>query len=190
MADAHVNPLDRLDPELALRPGDIDPHVVLLLWCLRKTFYPLLWTGLSVGVIVLGDVDALGRELEGLDTPQAMLSSLLSPFGIIVLAFGLRILVGFTGLLAAYPLTLGRGKHHYAGNSLSRWFHLWWDRLYQARAYRALRQTWSVRQHAHRRLGVAARIYRTCELILSWANAVLLVAFVVIVGLVAGPATG
>lgn len=190
MADTQANPLDRLDPELALRHGDFDAHVVLFLWCVRKSFYPLLWLGLAVSVIAFGDVDAVTREIESLDNPQAMLSSLLSPFGVIVVAFGIRIIASWLGLAAAYPLTLSARRSPYEAVRISRWFHLWRDRLYQARAYRSLRQTWAVRQRAYHRLDVAGRVYRILELTLIWANIVFLIGFVIVAGAVAGESVG
>lgn len=190
MKDATANPLERLDPGLALRPGDFDAQAVLFLWCVRKSFYPLLWIGFSVAVIAFGDIDAVSTEIESLDTPQAMLSGLLSPFGLIVVAFGVRIVGGLLGLAAAYPLTLSTRKHHYTGNRLVSGFHLLWDRLYQARAYRALRQTWAVRERAHNRLDVTSRIYRVCEFILNWANWVLLFVMFVVIAVFATPSAG
>lgn len=182
MVDTKANLLDRIDPEQALRPGNIDANLVLLLWCVRKSFYPLLWVGLSIAIIALGDIDAVGREFESLDSPQAIVSNLLSPFGIIVLAFGLRILGGFAGLAAAYPLTLSTRHHHYTGNRIAGWFRLWWDRLYQARAYRSLRQTWVVRDRAHQRLEATGRIYRICLIVLMWANVVFLITLFIVIG--------
>lgn len=176
----------RIDPEIAIRAGRPDAHVVLVLWCVRKSFYPLLWTGLSVALVALGDLEAVGREVEALETPQALVSGLLSPFGIVALAIGLRIVGGFAGLVAAYPLTLGTQRRDYPGNRVARWFRVLWDRVYQARAYKALRQTWAVREHARQRLSTPARYYRTCETALVWANWVLLVGFFVVMVVFAG----
>lgn len=35
--------VEDLDPAVALRRGRFDPAAVLILWCLHKAFYPLLW---------------------------------------------------------------------------------------------------------------------------------------------------
>lgn len=187
MARTEANPLDRLDPDLALRPGDLDAHVVLVLWLLRKTLFPLLWLGLAVATVAYGDVDALDAELGVLESPGAMLTALLSPLGLIVLAFGVRIISSFAALLAAFPLTLrSRPQHYTTGNRVARRFHLWRDRLYQARAYRSLRQTWSVRDRARARLENSSGLYRSLEVGLTWANWVLLVAALVVTTVVAG----
>lgn len=185
MADTKANPLDRLDPELAMRPGEFDAHAVLFLWCVRKSFYPILWLGLGVALLALGDIEAVSREIETLDSPQAMLSGILSPFGPIIVAFVIRIAGSLLGLAAAFPLTLTTRRSHYDGGSIPRWFHLWRDRLYQARAYRSLRQTWAVRARAHARLDVPDRIYRVVEFTLIWANIVLLISMFVVIFVVA-----
>lgn len=181
-----AGPLDRLDPELALRPGSMDAHLVLFLWCLRKTFIPLLLLGLSVAIVAYGDVDSLQGELNGFDDPKVLVSKLLSPLGVLVLAVGLRIVVNFAALGAAFPLAMRSRSHHYdTGNRVARRFHLWRDRLYLARAYRALRLTWAVRDKAHQRLGDGDRVYRICELSLIWANWVLVVGLFVVMWTVA-----
>lgn len=187
MADTQSNPLDRIDPSLALRQGEFDAQAVLLLWCIRKAFYPMLWLGFGVAFIAYGNVESLGQELEGFDSPEALLGNLLSPLGVLVLAFMIRVLVNWVALGAAYPLTLSTQHTDYVkGNRLARGFHLWWDRLYQARAYRALRLTWAVRQEAYARLDLSAGFYRICEFVINWANVVLLIALFVVIGVVAG----
>lgn len=190
MADPKTNPLDRLDPELSLRPGTFDANAVLALWCVRKSFFPTFWLGLSVAYIALGDPDRISSELD-LTSPKAMFSALLSPLGVIVAAFGIRIISNWVALAAAFPLTLTTRRHHYeSGNRVSRGFHLLWDRLYMARAYRSLRQTWGVRERAHSRLAPNDRFYTLLELALRWANIVLLIAMFVVLGAVTENAAG
>lgn len=190
MARTEANPLDRLDPDLALRPGDVDAHLVLILWLVRKSLFPLLWLGILVATVAYGDVDALEAELDVFDSPEAMLAGLLSPLGLIVLALGVRILSNFAALWAAFPLTLrSRPQHYTVGNRVARKFHLWRDRLYQARAYRSLRLTWSVRDRAHSRLEVFSRIYRALEFGLLWANWVFLISMFIVIVVVAGGET-
>lgn len=184
-----TNPLDRLDPNLALRPGDWDARAVLGLWVLRKSFFPLVWLGLSIAFIAFGDPDALAAEIEVFDSPQAMVSAILSPLGVVVAAFVIRIASSLLALAAAFPLTLSTRHFDYAeGNRLTRFFHLWWDRLYQARAYRSLRWTWSVRVTAHRRLGEEGRAYEVLEFILLWANIVFFIVLLVVLVWVGGQA--
>jgi hypothetical protein len=120
-----------------------------------------------------------------------MASALLSPPGLIVVAFGIRIISNWVALAAAFPLTLTTQRHHYeSGNRVSRWFHLLWDRLYLARAYRSLRQTWGVREKAHSRLAPGVRIYTLLERVLRRANIVLFVAMLIALAVVADNAAG
>lgn len=51
MNDPQANPLDRLNPGRALLDGEFDAQTVLLLWCVRKTFFPLIWLGSSVAFL-------------------------------------------------------------------------------------------------------------------------------------------
>lgn len=110
-----------------------------------------------------------------------MLGDLSSPLGILVVAIGLRFVSNFVALGAAYKLTVGpRHPHPLRVNRMARTFHVFKDRLYQARAYRALRQTYAVREEAHARLDLSGRIFRICGVTLNWANIVLFIAFVVV----------
>lgn len=185
MAVSRANPLDRLDPELSLRPGEFDAQAVLFLWCIRKSFYPTIWLGLSVAFIGFGDVDTLAANIETFDSPQAMVGAILSPLGVLVAALVIRIVGSWLALAAAYPLTRGTTRDHYRqGNRMTRWFHFWRDRLYQARAYRSLRLTWGVRKVAYDRLDDAGRFYRVCEFVLVWANIVLFITLFIVIGIV------
>jgi hypothetical protein len=125
-----VESLEKLDPSLALRDGTRDPRIVLGLWCLRKSFFPLIWLGLGVAVIVIGDIQDLESGLPSFDNPGELLSNLLSPFGILVLAIGVRIGSNFLALAAAFPLTLRTRTVDYGtGRKTTLWFRVWWDRV-------------------------------------------------------------
>lgn len=190
MARIDTNVLDELDPDLALRPGIFDAHAVLFLWLVRKSFFPTIWLGLSIATIAYGDLESLDQQLAAFDSPQNMVSSLLSPLGVLVFAVGVRIVANLVALGAAYPLTLRARPHHYqTGTRVSRRFHLWWDRLYQARAYRSLRLTYSVRERARSRLEASGRIYRIAEFVLSWANLVFFIAMFIVLATVVEPQT-
>ena len=43
---------DRLDPNDVLRDGQFDSAALLVLWCARKAFLPLLWIGLIMAVVL------------------------------------------------------------------------------------------------------------------------------------------
>lgn len=172
----------QIDPSLALREGTGDPRIVLGLWCLRKTFFPLIWLGLVVAVVALGDLESLDSRMPSFDSPGEMLSNLLSPFGVLVLAFGVRIVASVLGLVAAFPLTL-RTKHadYLTGWNGTAWFRVWFDRWRLAGAYRSLRWTWAVRNLARQRLGDSARPFEICLVVLRWASFLLVVGLVVVI---------
>lgn len=189
MRDPNANLLDRLDPNLALRPGDFDAQAVLFTWCVRKSFFPTLWLGVSVALVGFGDLESVEQSLETFDNPAAMASAVLSPLGVLVAAVAIRVVNNWVALGAAYPLTSGASREQYReSNRVTRWFHFWRDRLYRARAYRSLRLTWRVRKVAYERLDVSARVFRTCEFVLSWANVVLLITMFVVLGFVGAEA--
>ena len=81
-----------------LGDGTFDATALLVLWCIRKAFFPLLLIGLSAAVVLGQDSASLGeslqRELEGLDTPGDLVSTLLSPFAGVIVAIVLRLAVG------------------------------------------------------------------------------------------------
>ena len=181
-AQMAVDSLDQIDPGLALREGLGDPKIVLGLWCLRKAFFPLLWLGLAVAVLALGDLETLDSSMPSFDNPGELLSNLLSPFGLIVLAFGVRIGANLLGLAVSFPLTLRtRPSDYKTGWNVTAWLRVWWDRWRLAGAYRSLRWTWAVRNLARQRLGDSAKPFRICELVLRWASVLLTLSFFVIV---------
>lgn len=102
--------VERLDPGLALRSGAFDPAAVLVLWYLRKSFYPLLWLGLIAatiagradGIVAVGGVSA---HLSSFDSVGEIIRALLSPLAIVIFAIGLRFLVAGLAFVLAYPLT-------------------------------------------------------------------------------------
>lgn len=183
MADTKANPLDRLDPERALRPGTADATVLLLLWVARKAFFPLIWLGLSIAAIGFGNVEEIGAQLSVLDDPGAAMGALLSPLGGLVLAVGVRLLANLGALAAAFPLTSWTRSHEYTfGWRFNRWFRSWWDRIYLARAYRSLRWTAVVRGLAYSRLGDRGQAIRVVEITMFWTGIVFFLAFIVVVG--------
>lgn len=173
-----------LDPSLALREGRTDAIVLLVLWCLRRAFLPLLFLGLAGAAIVLvlirrEDVLSVTDRLGEIDGVGDYVAALLSPFAGVVAAFLLRILVGIGAFAAAFPLSLRRTSHHYPDRRRTgRAFRLWWDRIYLTRAYRALRWTWVVRREAARRAGRAGSVLLACDPVLRWVSVVALVVFI------------
>lgn len=173
----------------AIRPGSavrgkVDARFLLILWCARRAFFPLLWFGLAVasGALLLVrnvDADEMTAEIELLSSQGDLFGAILSPFAGIALAFFWRIGVAFVAFLAAYPLARGHRLIRTADQSaLSYYFRTWWDRLFLTRAYRAVRWTWAVRVEA---VALAPRMGRTsnlCALILRWLGWVLFVLWI------------
>ena len=174
-----------VDPSLALREGRTDAIVLLVLWCLRRAFLPVLFLGLAGAAIVLvlirsEDVLSVTDGLDQLDGVGDYVAALVSPFAGVVASFLLRILVGIGAFLAAFPLSLQRTSHHYPDRRRTgRIFRLWRDRICLTRAYRALRWTWVVRREAARRAGRTGSVLLACDPVLRWIS---IIAFVVFIG--------
>lgn len=170
---------DRLSPELALRPGRFDSMALWVVWCLRRSFMPLLWIGLISAAAVgqLAQVDS-----EQLRTPAELFDALLSPLAGVVLALGARVGATVLALVLAYPLARDAAP---PDGENRRWravrVGLWADRLYLTRAFRQLRWTRPVRDLAAQRLGDVGRRLKRIDLALHVANPVLLVALVLVV---------
>ncbi len=177
--------VEELDPAVALRPGKFDPAAVLVLWCLRKAFYPLLWLGL-IFATTSGRIDEVNEAggaaayVTSFDSVGGFIAALLSPLAIIILAFGLRLAVAGIAFALAYPLTTWNEPADYAhGRKRQSRIRLWSDRWYLTRAYRALRWTWAVRHVAVSRLDRLGRRLETCGPIMRWASVVLAIAYIV-----------
>ncbi len=183
MSESLPEPGPPFDPSWAIR-DDFDATVVLLLWCLRKSFFPMFWLGVSFATVffavVNNDPEAATEGVDSLSSPGDLFGALLSPMALVAVAFAIRIGVGFFALAAAYPLSAAAARHDYAGvGRLGQFTRTWFDRLHLSRGYRSLRWTWKVRAEAARRLGRRGAILSTCSVILRWAGIALFVLFLV-----------
>lgn len=192
MPDDTATPAATFDPSSAIR-SDTDATLVLALWCLRKSFFPMLWLGLSFATIVLvlinHETQTATERLASLDSPDEYLRALVSPMALVVLALAIRISVGFLALAAAYPLTASASLYEYPdagrlGHVTRRWF----DKLYITRGYRSLRWTWTVRNEAARQIGRRGEILSTCSRVMRWSAIVLFIVYLAIL-VAAGAAT-
>lgn len=154
-------------PDQALRPGRFDPLALIIAGLIRGTF-PLLFV---VGLIYMWL--SFGPKVETvppLTSPMQAVRALLSPFGVLAIAFLLRLATGIAALLLAYPL----GRHTTGSvigpDIFKRPFRIWNDRLHLVRAYRSLRWTSPVTTLAIQRLGRTGYI-------LSWAGTIMTIAF-------------
>ena len=149
--------------------SDIGATIVLLLWCSRMAFLPLLWLGMPFATIYFAiarrDVLELESQALSLDTPGEFVGALLSPHSIEAIAFIVRIAVGLLALVAAYPLSRSTEPHdHQDVRTMTRHIRMWRDRLDLSRAFRSLRWMWIVRNAAVQRLGRrGARLAGTAE---------------------------
>ena len=179
---------ERLNPSDVLRDGELDSGALLVLWCARKSFFPLLWIGLIVAVLATQDVSSLGneiqQEIESIDTPGEFFATLVSPFAGILIAFVVRLVVGGLAFLLAYPLTRWNRSSDYArGGKAGSYLRMWWDRVYMTRSFRSLRWSWAVRQEAADRLGRSGQILELLNPILTWANAILFGILIAVIAL-------
>jgi hypothetical protein len=155
--------IEAFDPTRLLKPGNADPLVLQILWCVRKAFYPMLWLGL---VMVL----LSGRNLvdvSELDTIPEILGAFFSPFAGVVVAVVIRALVGFLGVIAAYPFS---HPDFAKGIAYRNRLRQWQDRYQQTVAFADLRWTWAAREVSIERLGDTGRVLSWCDPILRWLN--------------------
>ncbi len=138
-------------------PDDVMAHSrrdavwVLVLWVLRRSFWPLLILGFAYAWLA-GEVTPVA--LVRLDDPFRFVGALFTPLAGIAAAIGVRVVVDLVALVVAYPRTrwviedrVRRDGH--ARGPVRRWV----DRLYMTAAYRELRSTWTVRGRAATHLG-------------------------------------
>jgi hypothetical protein len=155
--------IEAFDPARLLKPGNADPLVLQILWCVRKAFYPMLWVGL---LMVLRS----GRKLvdvSELDTMPEIVEALFTPFAGVAVAVLIRVLVGFLGVIGAYPFSRTDFATEIAYRNRLR---QWQDRYQQTVAFADLRWTWAVREVAIERLGDTGRVLSWCDPILRWLN--------------------
>ena len=184
---------DSFEPSSAIR-SDFDATTILLLWCIRKAFFPLLWLGMSFATISFAiagqDVLELESQATSLDTPSEYAGALLSPLALVAIAFIMRIAVGFLALAAAYPLSKSTKPHdHQDVRRITQHVRVWRDRLYLSRAFRSLRWTWIVRNAAVQRLGRRGSRLAMCNPVLRWAGIALFIIFLVVFFIALGTST-
>jgi hypothetical protein len=88
-------------PALALRPGRFDSTALWMVWLLRRSIPPLLWSGL-ISAAIVGQLEQASAEQ--LQTPAEIVDALLSPLAGVVLAVGARVGASVLALALAYPL--------------------------------------------------------------------------------------
>ncbi len=139
----------RIRPEQALRPGRPDARNLLIVWYMRKSFFPLLLLGTIGALTTKGTTEAQIDWTE----PGKLLAELLSPIAGLILAVVVRFTSSQVALLLAYPLASAHEEPLAPRTSFGSGIGRWFDRLHVARAYRSLRWTHHVRQEALHRFG-------------------------------------
>jgi hypothetical protein len=153
-------------PEAVLREGWPDSLAILVLRLFRVLSGLLIVTGF----VVAAAAGALTPEgVRDLQSPLTILHALLTPLAVLALGIVLRFVVSWIALLLALALA----DNHYlaVADQISRW-HGWNDRFQIARAYRALRWTWAVRDEATERVGTVGRILAVTERVVFWFTVV------------------
>jgi len=184
---------DGFDPSAAIT-SDFDATIVLLLWCIRKSFFPLLWLGLSFATIYFAiarrDLLELEEQAASLSSPGEYLGALLSPLALVAIALIVRISVGILALAAAYPLSRSTTpRDHQDVRRMTQHIRVWRDRLYLSRAFRSLRWTWIVRNAAVQRLGRRGARLAMCNPALRWSGIALFITFMVVFFVALGAST-
>lgn len=136
-----------IHPAQALRPGDTDARNLLIVWCIRRSSYPLLFLGLigtyattgARGTVEWGDPGVVARELA-------------SPIAGLMLAVVVRVVASQAGLVMAFWLARERDRHLDPRTGINRRLAKALDLRQASKSFRALRWTHHVRQEALRRV--------------------------------------
>ncbi|MGJ7441858.1 hypothetical protein [Aquipuribacter sp. MA13-6] len=165
-------------PDDVMAPTRMDAVTILVLWGLRRAFYPLLLVGLAFAWIA-GEVTPVA--LVRLENPLQLVAALATPLAGIAVALTVRLLVGLLALAAAFPRTrwvseeeAERDAAGHRRGPVRRWV----DRVYMTAAYRELRSTWTVRGRATSQLGRSGRWLTGLNVLLWGVTAAAAVAFV------------
>lgn len=151
-----------------LQDGKRDARFLLTLWFVKKTFWPLVIIGITMGIVTHTIKDG---KVE-LTDPGSVITSLFSPLAALVLAVIVRISVDVLAGFAAYPVVherlreLSALKRGYApANILDTW------RI--VKGVKTLRWTHHVRKNAATRLqkdfvarGVLDRVFDLVTIVL------------------------
>jgi hypothetical protein len=155
--------------------GRIDAGVVLTLRAVRRLWVPALMLGLA-WLIGTGDITTV--RAEDLDSVGELLAAVLSPLAGLAIAFGVRILTGALGFLAAAPRARAElvADHERRAAIVARVS----DLVFLTGALRSLRFTAAARDVAAGRLGAAGRVALVVDRVETWLVPVSSVVFVLV----------
>jgi hypothetical protein len=163
--------------------GPLDATAVMASWCLRRSFYPLLWSGIAIALVVGGTRELDVRELE---SPSELTAALFSPLVGLALAIVVRLLAGAVSWAAAWALVTSRARS-VGLPGLGLRTEPWRDRALLARSYAAWRWTSPVRRVAVERGRAVGSALQLLDRVLVVANPVLLVGSILAIALWAPP---
>jgi hypothetical protein len=175
----HIDPgstggIETIAPEAALRPGSFDPFALLVVWCARKSFYGILWLGLTI-VALTGKLNDVSIDID------ALASDLRSPLAVVWLAVAVRVGAAGAGLALAYRIARQhQGNYSYRAGP-SGWIDVGFDGWQLTRSLCSFRWTYPVRAAAIGRLGSAGVRLRVLGSVVNVLNNVLLAVLVVVV---------
>jgi hypothetical protein len=132
-----------------LQDGSRDAKILLALWFLRRTFWPLFLLGLIGGLLAIDVSNADGAA----SSARATVSRLLSPLVGSAAAIFLKLTVSYLAMIASYPIqaehrrALGQKKYGY-------FFSRFLDTWQVLKGLSSLRWTHHVRQEAASRIDI------------------------------------
>lgn len=176
------------DPRMLVR-GRGDAYFLAVIWAVRKAFFPTLLLGVIVAglyfIVIDRDSADFIDQLNELTDSGNLLSALLSPFIIIVVALAGRLSVGFIALGGAVPLALAASPADQSGGiRLSRFIRTWWNRWKTAQAIRALRWTWPVRNEVLDRIDGRRTMWQWWDIVMIVLDIVLFIGMWVVLTIV------
>ena len=173
----------RIQPAAALQPGEADARRLLHLWFVRKSFYWILFLGVTIG----GIAAAARHQTQEIDLGDP--GKLTGSFVLVLVAFVLRFVVNWIALGLAFPLALAHEPSLSPRENFGARIGIFFDRLHVARSFRSLRWTHHVRQVAQHRLGDEGRRLGRLDPIFDVVNITMgVISFVALV--VAGSVAG
>jgi len=157
-----------IHPAQALRSGRTDARNLLIIWCIRRSSYPLLFVGLIGAYSTTG-----GSGSVEWDDPGVVARELASPIAGLLLAVVARVVASQTGLVMAFWLARERDRHLTPRTGINRRLARALDLRQASKSFRALRWTHHVRQEALSRVAPTGGWWRQIDTTFDIATIVL-----------------
>jgi hypothetical protein len=158
----------------SLGDGPLDSYVILILRCLRRLSYVLIWIGLSIAVLLGTRVADLAGTL---NSPAKILAAMKTPFVVAAVGLALRLLaIGLAFIVAVPPAIRSFRAYRPPTRFRTDWYDIW----YLSRAFVSLRWTTRTRNIAVVRTGPAGPVVELMTTILLPLNVVCFAIFVLL----------